>query len=138
MFHVEQLRLKIARAALRVALPALEADLLAIADEKNNLKDHAHVDSDCGFELLHRLKGGAPTTITPKTFIGDEMRPLTYAAVDATMAARNARIEGNQGKGFRCTNCADTRVVPAPEPYGSWGCTWPCPDCCEGDGVAQI
>lgn len=55
-----------------------------------------------------------------------EIRPMTYAAVRASIA-RDARIRAeNAGKGYRCDLCADTGVVPAPEPYGSWGCTWKC------------
>lgn len=58
--------------------------------------------------------------------MSDEIRPMTYAAVEATIAREEARRAENAGKGYRCGNCADTGIVPAPEPYGSWGCTWAC------------
>jgi hypothetical protein len=59
----------------------------------------------------------------------NEIRPMTYRAVAATKAATDARVKANEGKGFACVNCADTGMVPAPEPYGSMGAKWPCRDC---------
>lgn len=56
----------------------------------------------------------------------DEVRPMTYAAVRATIEKTEQRKVENAGKGYACLDCADTGVVPAPEPYGSWGCTWLC------------
>lgn len=59
----------------------------------------------------------------------DEIRPMTYAAVHATTAKTEARKAANRDTGVTCANCGDTGVVPAPEPYGSWGCTWACSEC---------
>lgn len=55
-----------------------------------------------------------------------DIKPLTWTAVRQTQEKEQTRRAENVGKGHRCDNCADTGIVPAPEPYGSWGCTWRC------------
>lgn len=58
------------------------------------------------------------------------MKPMTWEAVEATAKlAEEARAKNAERGTFACNRCADTKIVPAPEPYGSWGCTWPCPEC---------
>lgn len=66
--------------------------------------------------------------------MSDDMKPMTWEAVRATtQLAEEARAKNAAVGGFACNRCADTRIVPAPEPYGSWGCTWPCPECAQDD-----
>ena len=44
------------RLVLWLAMNALERQLEAISVEKFECKDGTHTDSDCGFELLDRVK----------------------------------------------------------------------------------
>lgn len=45
---------------LWLARGALRRELLKLSNEKIYLFDGNHTDSDCGFELLHRLEHGQP------------------------------------------------------------------------------
>lgn len=61
------------------------------------------------------------------------MKALSQEAIEATRKQADLDKAENAKKGnFICNRCADTGIIPAPEPYGSIGCEWFCPECKRG------
>lgn len=61
---------------------------------------------------------------------------MTWEAVEATARrAEHDKAENAKIGTFICNRCADTGIIPAPEPYGLWGCKWFCPECELGEDI---